>query len=61
MNENTTLTHIDENGKAVMVDVSGKQETERFALATGSISVNEAVMSAIMYSTRSGRKLNCTP
>ena len=29
MNENTTLTHIDENGKAVMVDVSGKQETER--------------------------------
>ena len=51
MNENTTLTHIDENGKAVMVDVSGKHETERFALATGSISVNEAVMSAIMDKT----------
>ncbi len=51
MDENTTLTHIDENGKAVMVDVSGKQETERFALATGSISVNEAVMTAIMDKT----------
>lgn len=51
MDENTTLTHIDENGNAIMVDVSGKQETERFALATGSISVNEAVMSAIMDKT----------
>lgn len=51
MNENTTLSHIDENGNAVMVDVSGKQETERFALATGSISVNEKVMSAITDKT----------
>ena len=51
MNENTTLSHIDENGNAVMVDVSGKQETERFALAIGSISVNEKVMSAITDKT----------
>lgn len=31
------LTHIDENGNAVMVDVSNKKETERVAVATGNI------------------------
>jgi cyclic pyranopterin phosphate synthase len=31
------LTHIDENGNAVMVDVSSKNETERTATAKGSV------------------------
>lgn len=31
------LTHIDENGNAVMVDVSNKKETERVAVAVGNI------------------------
>ena len=29
------LTHFEENGRAVMVDVSGKEETEREAEAVG--------------------------
>ena len=31
------LTHFEENGRAVMVDVSGKEETEREAEAVGKI------------------------
>ena len=31
------LTHIDENGNAIMVDVSEKEKTERTASAKGSI------------------------
>jgi cyclic pyranopterin phosphate synthase len=31
------LTHVDEDGKARMVDVSGKQETEREARAEGKV------------------------
>ena len=38
--------HFDENGNAVMVDVSGKEITERIAVASGKIRVNDAVMSA---------------
>lgn len=41
------LTHFDENGKAVMVDVSGKSDTVREAVAVGKITVNEAVYRAI--------------
>ena len=47
MKEAAQLTHIDEKGNALMVDVSAKQETERFALAKGTITVNDAVMKAI--------------
>jgi cyclic pyranopterin phosphate synthase len=32
-----TLTHFDQDGNAVMVDVSDKNETERTATATGSV------------------------
>jgi cyclic pyranopterin monophosphate synthase len=32
-----TLTHLDETGAAIMVDVSAKAETERTAIAAGSI------------------------
>jgi cyclic pyranopterin monophosphate synthase len=31
------LTHFDEKGGAVMVDVSAKEETERVAVAHGSV------------------------
>lgn len=41
------LTHFDENGKAVMVDVTGKQDTVREATAAGRIVVSQAVYDAI--------------
>lgn len=41
------LTHFDEKGHAVMVDVTEKKETMRMAIATGKIKVNEAVFKAI--------------
>lgn len=41
------LTHFDEQGQAIMVDVSGKAETHRTAVATGRIKVNQAVFDAI--------------
>lgn len=41
------FSHLDNNGNASMVDVSQKNETERFALASGIISVSSEVMEAI--------------
>lgn len=41
------FTHFDSNGNAVMVDVSGKEETHRTAVAAGSIVVNTEIISAI--------------
>lgn len=41
------LNHFDEQGRAVMVDVSGKAETERVAVAEGKIYVNEEVFARI--------------
>ena len=41
------LTHLDENGKARMVDVGGKPETARVAIATGRIRMSAAALSAI--------------
>lgn len=41
------LTHFDENGKAVMVDVTQKEETVREATASGKILVNREVYRAI--------------
>ena len=38
--KDSRLTHFDADGKAVMVDVSGKQETQRVAVAAGSITMN---------------------
>ncbi|MGL5918859.1 MAG: cyclic pyranopterin monophosphate synthase MoaC [Cetobacterium sp.] len=34
------LTHFNEDGKAIMVDVTQKKETERLAIAKGQISMN---------------------
>lgn len=45
------LTHFDHSGNAVMVDVSGKAETQRKAIATGRIYMNEAAFSAIESGT----------
>lgn len=45
------LTHFDSRGKAIMVDVSEKQDTSRVAVATGYIYVNEAVYKAIEEGT----------
>lgn len=41
------LTHIDENGNAVMVDVSAKAITTRTAIVKGSIKVSDEVMELI--------------
>ena len=42
------LTHIDEKGDAVMVDVSDKPETERTATATGSVLMAKATLDLIL-------------
>lgn len=45
------FTHFDECGKAVMVDVTEKNETVRTATAAGTITVNEKVYRAIEEGT----------
>ena len=45
------LTHFDENGNAVMVDVSDKPVTHRTALATGSILVGPQIMERVESGT----------
>lgn len=45
------LTHFEENGRAVMVDVSGKEETEREAEAVGKILVSREVFDAVKRGT----------
>lgn len=43
----TKLTHIDDEGNAVMVDVSGKDVTERVATARGSVYMQPETLSLI--------------
>ncbi len=45
------LTHFDDHGNAVMVDVSNKDITARTAVAKGRIMVNADVMEAILNHT----------
>lgn len=45
------LTHFDQNGNALMVDVSEKADTQREALATGVIYVSEQVYQAVQEGT----------
>jgi cyclic pyranopterin phosphate synthase len=45
------LTHFDENGNAIMVDVTEKVATKRDAVATGSIQVSAIVMEKITTGT----------
>jgi cyclic pyranopterin monophosphate synthase len=42
------LTHFDREGNAVMVDVSGKDVTERTAVATGAVVMQAATLKAIV-------------
>ncbi len=42
------LTHFDESGAAVMVDVSAKPETERIAVAGASVLMEKATLDLIM-------------
>jgi len=41
------LSHIDQNGRAVMVDVSGKQETERTASCEGYVQMRPETLAII--------------
>ena len=45
------LTHFDQNGNAVMVDVSEKEETKRTAVARGVITVSRPVFQAVTEGT----------
>ncbi len=45
------FTHLDSHGNAVMVDVTGKEITERIAVAGGAITVNEEVYDAVRNGT----------
>ncbi len=45
------FNHFDEDGRAVMVDVSGKSETVRVAVAEGKIKVSRPVLKAITQRT----------
>jgi cyclic pyranopterin phosphate synthase len=42
-----TLSHLDENGRAQMVDVSAKADTERTAIAKGEITMQPATLALI--------------
>ena len=42
------LTHLDDNGQAHMVDVSGKPETIRMARAVGSVQLSDSSMAALI-------------
>ena len=44
----TQLTHLDAQGQAMMVDVSAKAETVRYAVAQGSIRMNATAFEAIV-------------
>ncbi|MEO1220176.1 MAG: cyclic pyranopterin monophosphate synthase MoaC [Pseudomonadota bacterium] len=43
----TKLTHLDEDGSAQMVDVGGKAETHRVAIAGGKITMSQGALTAI--------------
>ena len=45
------LTHFDQHGNAIMVDVSDKEVTQRIATARGSIHVNRPTFEAIQNGT----------
>jgi len=47
----TELTHLDEHGNARMVDVGGKAETRRVAVASGRIRMSAEALAAIREGT----------
>lgn len=44
------LTHVDESGRARMIDVSGKPESERWAVARGSVVMNRETLEVVKAS-----------
>lgn len=42
------LTHFDEGGKAIMVEVGDKQATQRLAVARGEVRMQEATLKHIL-------------
>ena len=44
---NNKLTHFDDKGKAIMVDITEKDITERIAIATGEITMNKETLEAV--------------
>ncbi|THD69822.1 cyclic pyranopterin monophosphate synthase MoaC [Robertkochia marina] len=51
-----TLTHIDREGKAKMVDVSNKEITERTAIATGKVEFPSEVFAILKEQGFTGKK-----
>ncbi len=49
--ENAGLTHFDATGQAHMVDVGGKQETHRIAVASGNIKMKPDTLAIIQSGT----------
>ena len=45
------LTHLDENDRPKMVDVSDKSETKRIAIASGEITMSQDAFDAIISNT----------
>ncbi|MBC3936044.1 cyclic pyranopterin monophosphate synthase MoaC [Undibacterium rugosum] len=45
--QSTELTHFDQSGQAHMVDVAGKQDTHRTAVASGSIRMQAATLTIV--------------
>jgi cyclic pyranopterin monophosphate synthase len=45
---NDQFTHLDENGKAIMVDVGAKTETHRLAIARGEVRMRETTLQRII-------------
>ncbi len=43
----TKLTHLDDHGRASMVDIAGKVDTDRTAIACGSISMKEETLELV--------------
>ena len=41
------FTHLDNNGNAIMVDVSEKNITKRIAIATGNIKISDKILTSI--------------
>ncbi|HEY47020.1 MAG: molybdenum cofactor biosynthesis protein MoaC [Anaerolineae bacterium SM23_ 63] len=41
------LTHVDKSGRARMIDVSGKPESERWAVARGSVVMNRETLEVV--------------
>ena len=47
MKKDNKFTHFDNDGKAIMVDISEKNVTERLASAISSISMNKETLNMI--------------